>query len=342
MDARTNFTRSLSVFISGVALVIAGFLVGDARADGVTGTISDTSAGRTIQTNSGSHWAGLINLAIDGGGSVITYCIDLGTQTWPGVTYTEADWSEGSVPNLGTVTWVLRHGYPTVSTDNLLAAINLTLEPDLATLSADDAAAGTQAAVWHFTDSSNLAGSNTAGVVAVYEYLITNATSAGEPAPTLTIDPVSKAGTVGQLIGPFVVTTSAATVGLTVTGATITDAVGTPLSSVAAGGSFYIKLDVEGSATVTATATATLSSGRVFITTETSPRQKLITASTTRAITTATAEAVASIDKPVTSVTEVESEAPVTGSASNAFLATGACLMALGVITIIATRRRTA
>lgn len=344
MGARNQITRSLAAFVSGAFLVASGALFSDAHADGVTGTMSGTGSGATISTNSGSHWAGLIYLAVDGGGSVTTYCIDLNTMTSGGVPYSEADWSEGTVPNLGMVTWVLRHGYPTVSTDTLLAAINLTREPDLASLSVNDAAAGTQAAVWHFTDSSSLTGSNPDGVVAVYEYLVGNAVALSEPAPSIEIDPALLDGIVGERIGPFTVTTSASSVELTGTGGTITDVAGNPLTTVASGGTFYVTLDSEGTAEVTASATAALSSGRVFVTTAGSPKQKLITASTTRAVTTASVEVTAGFEEEEATTTTLDSGAqgpiPDTGATTTATLTLGAGMLLMGGAVVMTARRR--
>lgn len=343
MDARNHITRSFAAFVSGAFLVVSAALTSDVYADGVTGTLSGTGAGATVQTDSGGHWAGLITLSVDGGGSVITYCIDLNTSTSSGVHYSEADWTEGYVPNLGLVTWVLRHGYPTVSTDELRAAINVTREPDLASLSANDAAAGTQAAVWHFTDSSNLAGSNPEGLVAVYDYLVANASSVSEPAPSLTIDPATLTGVIGERIGPFTVTTSAASVELSATGGTITDQFGTPITTVLAGGTFYVTIDEVGSVVVTATAQATLSSGRVFVTTAASPKQKLITASTTKAVTTASVEVSAEEEQEeVTTTSEAGSESPIpgAGATTTTTAATGLGLLLMGSAVVLATRRR--
>jgi TQXA domain-containing protein/LPXTG-motif cell wall-anchored protein len=308
--------------------------------------MSGTGSGAAIQTDSGALWAGLIYLAVDGGGSVTTYCIDLNTATSGGVPYTEADWSEGTVPNLGLVTWVLRHGYPTVSTGSLLATINLTREPDLGSLSANAAAAGTQAAVWHFTDNSNLTGSNPDGIVAVYEYLVGNAVALSEPAPSIEILPAVLDGIVGERIGPFTLTTSAPSVDLTGTGGAITDSAGNPLTAVMSGGTFYVTLDAEGTAEVTASATAALSSGRVFVTTAGSPKQKLITASTTTAVTTASVVVTAAFEEEeeeaTTTTLDSGAQGPIpdTGTTTTATLALGAGMLLMGGAVVMTARRR--
>jgi len=313
--------RPLGVFAVGATLAVGGILLGTADADGVTGSVSGTGSGMDVAMSGGSYWAGLINLAVDGGGSIQTYCIDLNTNTQVGVEYEESSWSEGNVPNLGKVAWVLKNGYPTKSTSDLLTAINLTLEPDLGSLSANEAAAGTQAAVWWFSDGASLAAGNPAAVQAVYDYLVANAVALSEPAPTLSIDPLSLSGGVGEMIGPFTVTTSAASVALTATGGTITDDLGNPLASVGDGGTFYVTLAAEGSVTITGEASATLYSGRVFITTAESAKQKLIAATSSPANTTFSVTAQAS-EATTTSEVTTTSEATTTSEVTTTSEAT--------------------
>ncbi len=306
---RTRLTRPLAVFATGAVLAIAGAVFGTAGADGVTGTVSGGGSGETIRESDGSyHWAGIINLAVDGGGSIRMYCIDLHTSTQEGVDYTEASWIEGYVPNLALVTWVLNHGYPTVSAASLMTAINETLSPDLSSLSSDQAAAGTQAAVWYFTDGFDLHSSNSREVEAVADYLIDHAVPMSEPMPTLSILPLTLSGTVGERIGPFTVTTSASSVTLSATGAFITDAVGNPLTTVGPGGTFYVTLTSEGSVTVTAETTAVLHSGRVFVTTAPTPKQKLIAASSVNAVASFTVD----VDATVATTEAPTTEAPTT------------------------------
>ena len=318
MNSTARTTGWLPLFVAGVALALGGLMFNTAAADGASGTLSGLGAGQEINTGGSTHWAGLIHLTLDGGGTLDTYCIDLGTSTTTGVHYSEGPWSEANVSNLGMVTWVLGHGYPNVSTSALATSSGA------GSLTSNQAAAATQAAVWHFSDSKDLDPASDASILAVYNYLVTNAVSVSEPPATLTVTPAALQGTVGDRIGPFTVTTSAATVTLTATGGTITDAVGTPLMTVSNGDTFYVTMAAAGSVTVTAEATATLSSGRVFLTTATSPKQKLITASTTSAMTsvevsatsneatTTTEEATTTTTEAVTTTTEVGSEGPTT------------------------------
>lgn len=363
MNARTRISRSLAVFVTGAALATAGAIFNTANADGASGTFSSLGDGMNVNTNTGQKPAYVLNLSLDGGGTLKMFCIDLNTTTQYGVHYNEATWEEGNVPNLGKVTWVLGHGYPTVTAAALLDAINATIEPDLISLSDSEAAAGTQAAVWHFTDSSNLTGSNPAAVLAVYTYLVTNAVSVSEPAPSLTILPASLSGPVGERIGPFTVDTSAASVALSATGGLITDAVGNPLATVGDGGTFYITIAAEGSVTISGTATAMLGSGRVFTTTANSPKQKLIAARATTAQVVASVEAQATtttttepvpttdpstsssveVEPPVVSTTTIvgsEGQLPSSGRSSTSLMAIALGMTMMGGATLMAVRRR--
>ncbi len=369
MNARSRLTRSLAVFATGAAIATAGAIFGTANADGVSGVFkTPLGPGLTVHTNTGDKPAYILNLDLDGSSDILqTYCIDIHTSTWDGVAYTEATWAEGSVANLGKVTWVLNHGYPAITAAALLTAVN-DYGPDLAGLTQNQAAAATQAAVWHFSDGSNLENPNLPEVVAVYNYLTLSAVATSEPAPSLSILPATLSGPVGERIGPFTVTTSAASVALSATGGIITDAVGTLLATVGNGGTFYITMAGEGSVTISATATATLSSGRVFITTADSPRQKLIAAKSMTAESVVTVEAQATtttttqppattttttqpvvtttsvaVEPPVVTTTSVvasEAVLPATGRTTASLLAMALGMAMMGGATLMVTRRR--
>ena len=309
MNGTMRQVRWLSLFAAGAALALAG-VIGTAAAEGVSGTLSSTGHGQQIAVDGGQQaWAGLLHLSVDGGGGVETYCIDLGTSTSMGVHYQEGSWSDANVTNLGKVTWVLRHGYPNVSPTSLATAAGL------GGLTADQAAAATQAAIWHFSDGTSLDVGNSAAIVATYQYLVNNATATAEPGATLSVTPAALSGTVGELIGPFTVHTSATMVQLTASGGVISDGAGNVLTTAIDGDTFYLTIATPGSVTVEATASATLSSGRVFMTTHSSPKQKLIvaastvstanaTASVSAADTTTTTEAVTTTTEAVTTTTE--------------------------------------
>ncbi|HEX2782994.1 MAG TPA: thioester domain-containing protein [Ilumatobacteraceae bacterium] len=85
-----------------------------------------------------------------GGDVLLTYCIDLNTHTNVGVTYDEGSWTQANVPDIAKVTAVLQASYPVRTLAEVRQASGI------ATLTEQDAIAGTQATIWHFTDLINL------------------------------------------------------------------------------------------------------------------------------------------------------------------------------------------
>jgi TQXA domain-containing protein len=110
----------------------------------------------------------------------------------------------------------LHNSFPTVDVTTLAKTVNAA-----GGLTKAQAVEGTQAAIWHLSDGVDLnANGNDASVVALYNYLVNNATSLPQPSsnPTLTVDaPGNTSGAAGDKIGPFTVHTNMGTV--TVTGA---------------------------------------------------------------------------------------------------------------------------
>lgn len=303
--------------LAGVAAAAAfafGLVNPVSHADGATGSITGTSAGQAITVDGNSEWAGIINLTADGGGVVPVYCIDLYTGTTVGVQYAEGTWSDANVSNLAAVTAVLRHGYPNET------PTNLAVEAGLTDATASQAAAATQAAIWHFSDGVNLDPTNDPVIVAIYDMLVATAGSASEPSPTLTISPDTANGTIGGLIGPFTVHTNAATVNLSVADAQIVNAAGEPITTAVDGDDFYVKAGTIGEFVISADATVTVRSGRVFLTTNPSPKQKLITAASSQvsasASVTATAEPIpTTTEAPTTTGAPDNTDSPATTGA---------------------------
>jgi hypothetical protein len=194
----------------------------------------------------------------DGSGTLKLYCIDLHTETTNGIGYNLGDWDAANVPNVGYVARVLDGYYPN--------------NPDLPAVSGIDAkAAAVQAAVWFFTDRYVLNTSDPLhNTVAA---LVTAVISAGPitepPPPSLTITPSSKDGQVGQVIGPFTVTSSVdATV--SATGATMWEDAGAtkPIANgakVSSGKQIWLKSTTLGTATLSAQAQTEVPSGNVYL-----------------------------------------------------------------------------
>ena len=194
-------------------------------------------------------------------------------------------------------------------------------------------AMGTQAAIWHFTDGFELstgAGENPANVIANYETILAAVADGldgfGEPTVTLAITPpASTEGEVGEVVGPYVVDTTAATVTVTPSeGVTLVDSEGAPFTGdIVDGTELWLSSDSEGAGSITATASATATAGRVFLA---DGQQSLILAAPVTV--NATAEAVVSFTPgpppttappttaPPTTVPETTTTVPITPSTS--------------------------
>ena len=219
------------------------------------------------------NWGGgLFDVEIDGVPAK-AYCIDIftGIDTDEDPTYSEVEWSGSGIENLVTVEAILRHYYPNGD------------GPEGFTLTGTDAekAMGTQAAIWHFTDGFELStddsevnGSeeaNSPAVIANYNAILAAVAEGldgfGEPTVTLSITPPADTeGDVGELVGPYVVDTTADSVTVTPSeGVTLHDAEGEPFTGdVVDGTELWLSADGALSGTIAATATAQATAGRVF------------------------------------------------------------------------------
>jgi TQXA domain-containing protein len=94
--------------------------------------------------------AGLFEMAVDGGGTLRTYGVDLDMATQWDAEYREASWSStslGANSATGKIRWILQNSYPQV---NDLA--DLARRAGAEGLTEQDAAAGTQVAIWRYSD----------------------------------------------------------------------------------------------------------------------------------------------------------------------------------------------
>ncbi|MGP3535920.1 thioester domain-containing protein [Microbacterium sp. RD1] len=131
---------------------------------------------------------------------LVTYCIDLGTETEVGVHYELGDWSTEILPPDAQpyVQWILTNYFPQVPT----APAGTDAEKVRAV----------QGALWYFTDQfvvSRFYPEERAAVKAIVDAAQAAVAGGAPPTPslpTLTVDPASREGAVpGELIGPFVV-----------------------------------------------------------------------------------------------------------------------------------------
>lgn len=228
----------------------------------------------------------LIGLKLADNKEAATYCVELDVDTKTGAPMDEVPWDKYPRPankftaDSDKVNWILHNSFPTVADLDALAK-----KSGAAHLDKQEAIAGTQAAIWHFSNGANLAkAEKDADVTALYGYL-TGPANTGikeEPKPTLTITPDQLKGHAGDKIGPFTVETTATSGTITVTGPSgikILDENGNPIpgqtvhqnaAQAQAKGTtakFYIGVPANlqpGTATVKIDGEATLLEGRLF------------------------------------------------------------------------------
>ncbi|WP_083753882.1 thioester domain-containing protein [Actinosynnema sp. ALI-1.44] len=218
--------------LAGVTVTALLASVTPAAATGsVTGRI-DTGAdtkGPLVMMDDMEVVTKLIGLKLDGdkGDRLKTYCVDIAQaidEQGPG--YVEADWNKHPKrdsffhKNSAKINWVLNNGFPQIKVGDLATKVGGQFTDGL---SEAEAIAGTQAAVWHFSDNRKLkdvldpkdpkkhAKADKKDVFAVYDYLVKNVGNGlpTEPKPVLKLEPNKLSGKPGALVGPFVVTTSA-------------------------------------------------------------------------------------------------------------------------------------
>ncbi|RAJ69926.1 TQXA domain-containing protein [Streptomyces sp. Amel2xB2] len=226
--------------------------------------------------------AGLFEMAVDGGGRLQTYGLDVDNPTQQHARYGETDWARTSLhdnPDAGKIVWILRHSYPQVDDLNALAK-----RARSGKLSPETAAAGTQVAVWRFTDGRGARPDRGKGgglrVSAVdpaaeklADHLERSARKLAQPRPSLSLDPAVLSRRNGRL-GPFTVRTSASgaavsqTPGSASPGARIVDRNGRQVTSVRDGARLYLDVPEArrqaGKGSLTVQAATKVAVGRAF------------------------------------------------------------------------------
>ncbi|MFI9271585.1 Cys-Gln thioester bond-forming surface protein [Kitasatospora sp. NPDC052896] len=273
-------------------LVGGGFtLAGAAFADGGNGGGSGSGATATLMPNllvggpvtiNGDDRpldGGLIGLKMADGTVLKTYCIDLGTETQDDAKYQENPWSATSLannPDKGKINWILQNSFPQ---DDKLS--DLAAKAGVSNLNERQAAEGTQAAIWHFSDHVDAVPVDGAAQK-LTTYLINNAADVQEPSPSLTLTPSSVSGKSGALLGPITVSTTGSSVsasldaksaaaGVVLTdksGTVLTDQSGKLLTGATNNEQLYVKAPAgadAGQATITANASAAVQVGRAFM-----------------------------------------------------------------------------
>ncbi|MEU9183293.1 TQXA domain-containing protein [Streptomyces sp. NPDC048484] len=213
--------------------------------------------------------AGLFEMSVDNGGTLQTYCVDLYSPTQKDAKYQETPWSGTSLngnPEAGRIRWILQNSYPQVNDLATLAA-----KAGARGLTEQDAAAGTQVAIWRYSDGADVEAVDPQAEK-LADYLQRSARDLAEPGASLRLDPPAVSGRPGEPLGPVTVHTNAD--GVTVTppadatsGVRIVDRNGKEITSAADGGELYFDVPedaADGSATLTVQASTTVPVGRAF------------------------------------------------------------------------------
>ncbi|MEV6111264.1 Cys-Gln thioester bond-forming surface protein [Streptomyces sp. NPDC052109] len=306
--ARLAAATTVSGLVAAGVLSGAGTAMADG-ADGIDGT-PQTQGGATatidglktygeavIHEDGGDQRveAGLFEMSVDGGGTLQTYCVDLHNPTQRDAHYEETPWSGtslGANKDAGRIRWILQNSYPQV---NDLAA--LAHQAGAGTLTEQDAAAGTQVAIWRFSDHAKVDAVDPQAEK-LADYLEKSARNVAEPQASLTLDPPAVSGRPGEPLGPVTVHTNADAVTVTppadaaTSGVRIVDKTGKVITSAQNGSRLYFDVPEDassGSAQLTVQASTTVPVGRAFASDSRSQTQILAGSSESTASATATA-----------------------------------------------------
>ncbi|WP_210576619.1 Cys-Gln thioester bond-forming surface protein [Streptomyces sp. GESEQ-4] len=215
--------------------------------------------------------AGLFEMSVEGGGMLQTYCVDIRNPTQKDAKYHETPWSGtslGANKDAGKIRWILQNSYPQV---NDLAAL-ATKAGVKGGLTEQDAAAGTQVAIWRHSDDVDVDALDPQAEK-LADYLEKNARDVAEPKASLTLDPPAVSGRSGERLGPVTVHTNAESVTVTppadsaTSGVTIVDGDGKAVTSAADGSQVFFEVPEDaaaGSAELTVQASTTVPVGRAF------------------------------------------------------------------------------
>ncbi|WP_426403575.1 LAETG motif-containing sortase-dependent surface protein [Streptomyces sp. R-07] len=300
--ARLAATILVSGLVATGAIATAGPALADEGAPGTGGVMAkfrgmtDDAGAVEITEKDGTKWpvnGGLFKMEVEGGGTLFTYCIDLRTGAKRDFDYKEVGWDESSLHNngnAGKILWILENAYPKLSADTLGGKVG-------ADLSKQEAAAGTQAAIWTLSDDV-VATPKDEDAEKLKEYLLEKAVELDEPTASLGLSPATVAGKAGDKLGPITVTTNAETAKLAAApgapaGVKVVDKDGKAVTEAKNGDQVYFDVPAgtaDGTAELTAEATTKVSLGRAFVSVD-GPSQTLILAGSSDSTVTAKASA---------------------------------------------------
>ncbi|MEV7284054.1 Cys-Gln thioester bond-forming surface protein [Streptomyces sp. NPDC093252] len=280
-----------AALVGGVVAVGVLTAAGPAAADGTPapgqgGAVATVGALKTygdavIHDEDGDHRisAGLFEMSVEGGGMLQTYCVDLLNPTQKDAKYHETPWSGtslGANKDAGKIRWILQNSYPQVN--DLAELARRAGIRSGSGFTEQDAAAGTQVAIWRYSEKSG--GARGVAVEALdpqaerlADHLEKSARSTAEPSASLTLEPPAVSGPPGALLGPVTVRTNAGSVTVSppadaaTSGVRIVDEEGEPVTTAADGARLYFDVPADapdGTAELTVHASTTVPVGRAF------------------------------------------------------------------------------
>ncbi|MFI1467589.1 Cys-Gln thioester bond-forming surface protein [Streptomyces wuyuanensis] len=275
--ARLAVTALVSGLFAAGALASAGPAAAEdipQHQGGVSATLDGlTTFDRAVLRDGGRQHelpAGLFEMTVDGGGRLKTYCIDVHNPTQEQARYLETPWEQtslGANSSAGKIRWILQHSYPQV--DDLMA---LAERAGTGPLTERTAAAGTQVAIWRYSDDAEVEALDPAAEQ-LADWLEKKAKNVEEPRASLSLEPNAVSGKAGGRLGPITVRTDADRVTVTppadsaASGVIVTDQAGSPVTTAVDGSRLYFDVPAgatDGTAALSLQATTNVPVGRAF------------------------------------------------------------------------------
>jgi TQXA domain-containing protein len=294
MASRFKLARAgAGVTVAAAALMMTAAV--PASADSVGATVNDGGTrGLAVNVGEGERSelrTQLLDLTLNNGATAQAYCVEIDVALDRSQELVEQAWAnfpDGASAfneNAEKINSVLANGFPVRSTAQIARTLrDQGVALNDGSLSIQEAVAGTQAAIWKFSDNADLdreepvPGDARAGqdVLAVFDLLTgPDNTGIGEESDeaALNVDPRELTGQAGERIGPFEVRTNGTIEKLATSlpeGVRVTDAEGNELNANQIADTSKLFFDVPadqdaGSANFRLTALANVDAGRLFV-----------------------------------------------------------------------------
>jgi TQXA domain-containing protein len=293
MASRLKLARA-GAAIAGASVALMMTAAIPAGAETATGKVDPDNYVHGYHVNVGGENtdinASLISFKLTDGTQLQMYCVEIDTPIDKKHQMVERSWDKYPNPespfheNRDKINWVLHNGFPVVDAEQLtqvLTEAGVSLKNGI---NKKEAISATQAAVWHYSDGTDLDRSNPlpkgpgdakADVLALYDYLTgdANVGIGDQPTPALEVAPTELTGTAGGRVGPFTVNTTGDVEKLTTNlpeGVKVTDVDGVEFTAEKIKNGAQLFLDVPagtapGEGTFELTATAGVDTGRLFV-----------------------------------------------------------------------------